>query len=83
MNAQAIESVRGCLSSIKPDLNADAIAVDTPLLEERIITSFDVLDLLMHLENVSGRPIRREQLQPGSFRDIATIARVFLSAEDA
>ncbi len=81
MNTQAIEAVRRCLASVKPGLDAAAIAVDPPLLEERIITSFDVLDLLTHLEHASGRPIRREQLKPGSFRDIATIARIFMSQE--
>ena len=81
MNTQAIASVRACLANVKPGLDASSIDVETPLLEERIISSFDVLDLLMHLEQVSGRPIRREQLKPGSFRDIATIARVFLMEE--
>jgi hypothetical protein len=54
---------------------------DTPLLEERVITSFDVLDLMLHLERVSGQRITRAQLVPGSFRDINTIARVFLAME--
>ena len=48
--------------------------------ECRIITSHDVLDLILHLEEVSGQPINRGQLVPGSFRDVATIARVFLES---
>lgn len=82
MNAAAIRAVRGCLAGVKPGLDVDAIAIDTPLLEERIITSFDVLDLLIHLERASGLPIGRDQLKPGSFRDIATIARIFIVRED-
>lgn len=81
MNAAAVNAVRRCLAGVKPGLDVDAIAVDTPLLEERVITSFDVLDLLIHLEQATGRPIGRDQLKPGSFRDIATIARVFISRE--
>ena len=81
MNTEAIQAVRQCLAGVKPGLDVDAIAVDTPLLEERVITSFDVLDLLIHLEQASGRPIGRDQLKPGSFRDIATIARVFIVRE--
>ena len=77
----SVELVRDCLASIKPDLDVDGIAPDTPLLGERIITSFDVLDLLLHLEHASGRPISRAQLVPGSFRDIETIARVFIDGE--
>jgi len=78
----AIDKVRSCIAAIKPQVDMGAVANDTPLLGERVITSFDVLELILHLEQQSGRTIRRDQLVPGSFRDIATIARVFLSVED-
>ncbi len=81
MTTEAIMAVRSCLAGVKPGLDVESIAVDTPLLEERIITSFDVLDLLIHLEQASGMPIGRDQLKPGSFRDIATIARIFITRE--
>ncbi len=81
MNALTpIAKVRQCLTSIKPDLDLNQIDDDTALLECRIITSHDVLDLILHLEEVSGQPINRRQLVPGSFRDVATIARVFLDS---
>lgn len=76
-----IETVRSCLRAIKPELDVDSIADDTALLENRVITSFDVLDLVLHLERAGGRKIRREQLVPGSFRDVRTIARVFVDGE--
>ncbi len=79
--SSAVATVRSCLAGIKPDIDLDAVGDDTPLLEERVITSFDVLDLILHLEQVSGKSINLTQLVPGSFRDIETIARVFLSAE--
>ncbi len=75
-------TVRSCLAAVKADLDVEAVADDTPLLEARVITSFDVLDLLLHLEHATGRPVERTQLVPGSFRDIATIARVFVARED-
>ena len=77
----AIEQVRSCIAAVKPNLDVTSIRADTPLLEERIITSFDVLDLLLHLEHASGRRISRAQLVPGVFRDIETIARVFIEGE--
>jgi acyl carrier protein len=79
----SIEKVRACLQSMKPGIDVDTIADDMPLLENRIITSLDVVDLLVHLENLTGKAIRREKLVPGSFRDIATIASVFVDAEAA
>ena len=80
-NSTAIETVRTCLAAIKPDIDVAAVPVDLPLLEERVITSFDILDLILHLEQISGRPVNRAQMVPGSFRDLATIAQVFLDAE--
>lgn len=77
----AIEKVRSCLVAIKPNVDLDTVSDDTPLLEERVITSFDVMDLLFHLEQASGRRITRTQMIPGSFRDIRTIAQVFLNPE--
>lgn len=76
--ADAMRTVRGCIAAIKPDADLASVRDDTPLLKERVITSLDIVDLLLHLEAETGRGIRRDQLQPGSFRDIATIARVFV-----
>ncbi len=74
--------VRDCLLAVNPALDLDALADDTPLLASRVITSFDVVALLLHLEQASGRPLSRGQLVAGSFRDVATIARVFLQDGD-
>jgi len=75
----AIQIVRQCLQCVRPD--AGDIANDVPLLETRIISSFDLLELILHLERASGRPVTRRHLVPGSFRDINTIAQVFLMSE--
>ena len=79
--SSAVAKVRSCLAAIKQDTDLDAVGDNTPLLEDRVITSFDILELILHLEQVSGQSINRTQLVPGSFRDIETIARVFLNAE--
>lgn len=82
-NSSAVAKVRSCLAAIKPDVDLNAVGDDTPLLAERVITSFDVMDLMLHLERASGQSINRTQLVAGSFRDIRTIARVFLRPEIA
>ena len=82
MNTEvAIQTVRQCLRSVKPEIDFSCLANDAALLETRIITSLDVLDLIVHLEQASGQPITRTQLVAGSFRDVNTIAKVFLSSE--
>lgn len=77
-DATAIDKLRACLTTIRPDADIENVADDTPLLEARIISSFDVVELILHLENMRGRRIARRQLVPDSFRDLRTIARVFL-----
>jgi hypothetical protein len=82
MNIEAaVVMVRDCLQAVKPDIDLDNIRDDTPLLETRAITSFDVLDLILHLEQASGNAVGRAQLKPGSFRDVETIARTFILDE--
>lgn len=83
MNTEmAIQTVRECLRSVKPGIDLGCLTNDAALLETRIITSLDVLDLIIHLEQASGRSITRNQLVAGSFRNVNTIAKVFLSSED-
>lgn len=74
--------VRNCLAAVKPVIDLDALGDETPLLASRVITSFDLLELILHLEQARGAPILRDELAPGSFRDVATIARVFLRDGD-
>ena len=79
---QSRQQVRTCLQKICPETNFDQIEDHTELLRERVITSFQVIDLILYLEHQRGRPIERSELEPGCFRDIATIAQTFLDAED-
>ena len=55
-----------------------ALRDDTPLLESRIVTSLQLVELILYLEDLRGRPLDPERLAPGSFRDINTICRNFL-----
>ena len=54
---------------------------DTPLLETRLVTSLQLVELILYLEDLRGRPLDAERLAPGSFRDIDTICRNFLEEQ--
>jgi acyl carrier protein len=61
---------------IKPeDLNDQ-----TAIIEQRIISSLQVMDLIFFLEQLSGKPIEVDDLKPGVFRDIDSIYRNFFNA---
>jgi acyl carrier protein len=50
---------------------------DTPLIEQRVITSLQVMDLLLFIEEITGRSIDVERLQPGDFHSVNAIYRHF------
>ena len=46
---------------------------DTPIIERRIITSLQTLDLILFLEDITGNAIDVEKLKPGVFSTINAI----------
>lgn len=58
----------------------EELADDTPILERRLITSLQVLDLILLVEELSGRALDAQSLKPGVFRDVDTIYRSFFAA---
>jgi acyl carrier protein len=58
----------------------DEVADDTPILERRILSSLQVLDLILVIEELSGRALDASRLKPGVFRDVNTIFRNFFAA---
>jgi hypothetical protein len=70
-------SIRGWVSRMNGKIVAEDLRDDTPIIERRIITSLQVMDLILYLEELRGRPVDVIQLSPGSFRDIDAIYRAF------
>lgn len=82
MNMSEAEAlVRKCLQSINPNTDFNNVSNETSLLENRFITSFQVLDLLLLLEQNSGNRITVQQLTPGCFKNISVIIDSFFSLE--
>ena len=52
----------------------------TPIIEQRIITSLQVMDLILHLERLRGKPVGIESLKPGAFRTVGDIYANFFPA---
>lgn len=52
----------------------------TPLIASRLITSLQVMDLLLLVEELRQEPIDPTALRPGAFRDIDTIYATFFAA---
>jgi len=58
---------------------ADAVRDSTPLISSRLITSVQVLDLVLFIEELQGAPIDTTMLRPQAFRDIDAICATFFA----
>jgi hypothetical protein len=63
-------------------VSPDQLADDTPLLERRIITSLQILDLILFIERLRGVSINVQLIKPGSFLSIDAIMTHFFSGLD-
>ena len=50
---------------------------ETPIIEQRIISSLQVMDLIFFIEKLSGKSIEVESLKVGVFRNINAIYETF------
>ena len=60
-------------------VSADQLEDDTPIIEQRYITSLQVMDLILQIEKMTGKPVDVEQLKPGTFKTINTIYANFFA----
>lgn len=71
------DSLRACISRLNGKVPVDSILNDTPVIEKRIITSLQVMDLILELEQLRGKPVDIKALKPGVFRDINSMYAAF------
>ena len=51
---------------------------DFPIMEQRVITSLQVMDLLLFIEELRGESLDVRDIHPGVFRSIDTICQTFI-----
>lgn len=56
---------------------ADEIDIDTPLIRRGVISSLQLSELILFIEQAAGRRIDPARLVPGTFHSVATIAASF------
>jgi acyl carrier protein len=53
---------------------------DLPILERGILTSLDVVELIVYIERLrGGNEVPTEALEPAAFRDIDSMVRAFFA----
>ena len=75
------QSLRDWIAEKSGKVRPEEIGDRTPIIEQRIISSLQVMDLILFLEQLSGKPIEVDDLKPGVFRDIDALYQNFFASE--
>lgn len=59
-------------------ITAADLTDSTPLIETRIISSMQVMELILFLEKLKGGKLNMKNIKPGVFQDINSIYNTFL-----
>lgn len=59
-------------------ISPDDLSADTPLVEDRVLTSIMILDLLGIIEEVAGAPVDPDAIRASAFHDLGAIGSSFL-----
>ena len=73
------EALRSWIAERNPELPPGEPADDTRLIELRYLTSLQVADLLLFVEELRQEPVDPASLRPGVFRSIDAIHSAFFS----
>ncbi len=70
------------LAAQNPKVNVEDLRPDTNLIKEKIISSMQVMDLILFIENLRGdEPIDPASLKPQAFESVDAICSSFLNGE--
>ena len=67
------DSIRLILKEIRPDIELEE---DTKLIDENIIDSVDVIEIVVHLEKHFSINIDLENIEPRHFQSITTLSNL-------
>lgn len=63
------------------EIPVSEVCDDTPIIEQRIVSSLHALQLLCYIEELRERPLDRAELRPNMLRSIDAIYTVFFGAQ--
>ncbi len=69
--------VREWILQANPKVDGSTLTEDTPLLENKILSSIQLMDLILFLEHVQGQPVDIDQVKPENFYSLNTICTAF------
>ena len=76
-------ALRSWVRERNPDLSPGDLDDHTPLIESRYLTSMEVTDLLLFIEETRRAPVDPASLRPGVFRTVESIYQAFFAGTSA
>lgn len=76
-------ALRDWLAQQNPGVDPAVIQDDTPLIEQRLLTSIQVMDLALFLEDQLGAPLDMTRLKKGAFASVDAIWTTFFAGAPA
>jgi acyl carrier protein len=77
------EALRDWIVKTNGKILAEQLDDETPIIEQRIISSLQVMDLIFFIEKLSNKSIEVESLKVGVFRTINAIYGTFFQGSAA
>ena len=74
------DALREWIVKTNGKIQPDQLDDQTPIIEQRIITSLQVMDLILFLEKLSNRSIEVDTIKVGVFRNINSIYDAFFAS---
>ena len=74
------DALRAWVAERNPGVDPARIADDTPLIEARYLTSLQIGELLVFIEELRRAPVDPGSLKPGVFRSLDAICATFFPA---
>ena len=79
--AEIRQALRDWVLKTSGKIKPEELTDETAIIEQRIISSLQIMDLILFLEQQTGQPIDVTQLKPGVFRNISVIYRNFFQGD--
>ena len=79
--AEFKEALRAWVVNTSKKISAEDLDDDTPIIEQRIITSLQTMDPILFLEQLTGNAIEVEKLKVGVFCTINVIYENFCGGD--
>lgn len=77
--SQAADVELKLMEWIREHHDGDAVELtpQTQVIKQRVLTSLQIADLLLYIEELRGTPVDPTMLKPGVFSDVETIRATF------